>query len=194
MVVHHVGTDDAAVIERSWRDPEAFAALYDRHAAVLHRYAARRLGAAVADDIVAETFLAAFRRRRRYDLSRTDARPWLYGIAANLIRRHRRTEVRMFRTLARTGADPAIEGHADRVDSEVSAAAVHRELAAALAGMAAGDRDVLLLVAWAGLRYEEVALALNIPVGTVRSRLSRARVKARTALGGRNPVSVQEES
>ena len=77
--------DDAALIERSWHDPEAFAGLYDRHAAPLHRYAARRLGVGAADDIVADTFLDAFRKRRRYDLSVSDARPWLYGIAANLI-------------------------------------------------------------------------------------------------------------
>jgi hypothetical protein len=68
-------TEDAALIKRSWRDPEAFAALYDRHAALLHRYVTRRLGDGAADDIVADTFLGAFRRRHRYDLSVSDARP-----------------------------------------------------------------------------------------------------------------------
>jgi RNA polymerase sigma factor (sigma-70 family) len=191
--------DDAALIERSWRDPEAFAGLYDRHAAVLHRYVARRLGDGAADDIVADTFLDAFRKRHRYDLSVNDARPWLYGIAANLIGKHGRAEVRMLRAYARTGADPVLAGaftasQADEADSRVSSAAVRRELAAALAALPAGDRDVLLMVAWADLSYAEVAAALRIPVGTVRSRLHRARTRIRAALGGYDPTSVHEES
>ena len=185
--------DDAALIERSWYEPEAFAALYDRHAVPIHRFAGRRLGDQMADDVVGETFLAAFRRRNRYDLRRADARPWLYGIAANVIGKHRRAEVRMLRAFARTGADPVADGHADRVDSQVCAAAVQRDLAAALAGLSAGDRDVLLLIAWADLSYEETAAALGIPVGTVRSRLHRARRKVREALGGQDPTSSNQE-
>jgi RNA polymerase sigma-70 factor (ECF subfamily) len=185
--------DDAALIERSWHEPEAFAALYDRHAGLIHRFAGRRLGDQAADDVVAETFLAAFRRRTRYDLRRADARPWLYGIAANVIGKHRRAEVRMLRAFARTGADPVAAGHSDRVDSQVCAAAVQRDLAAALAGLQAGDRDVLLLIAWADLSYEETAAALRIPVGTVRSRLNRARRKVREALGGQDPTSPDQE-
>jgi RNA polymerase sigma-70 factor (ECF subfamily) len=187
------------LIERSWRDPEAFAGLYDRHAPVLHRYVARRLGDGAADDIVADTFLDAFRKRHRYDLSVTDARPWLYGIAANLIGKHGRAEVRMLRAYARTGADPVLAGsftasQADEADSRVSSAAVRRELAAALAALPAGDRDVLLMVAWADLSYAEVAASLRIPVGTVRSRLHRARTRIRAALGGADPTSAREES
>ena len=185
--------DDAALIERSWHEPEAFAALYDRHAAPIHRFAGRRLGDQLADDVVGETFLAAFRRRKRYDLRRADARPWLYGIAANVIGKHRRAEVRMLRAFARTGADPVAAGHADLVDSRVCAAAVQRDLAAALAGLSAGDRDVLLLIAWADLSYQETAAALSIPVGTVRSRLNRARRKVREALGGQDPTSSNQE-
>jgi RNA polymerase sigma factor (sigma-70 family) len=185
--------NDAAVIEQSWHEPEAFAELYDRHAAPIHRYVTRRLGDGAADDVVAETFLVAFRGRHRYNLGRSDARPWLYGIAANVIGKYRRAEVRMWRALARTGADSAAEGHADRVGDRVSAAAVQRGLAAALAGLAPGDRDVLLLIAWADLSYDEVAAALEIPVGTVRSRLNRARRKARETLGGQDPTSLREE-
>jgi RNA polymerase sigma factor (sigma-70 family) len=156
------------LIQWSWQEPETFAELYDRHAWPIHRYVSRRLGDAMADDIVADTFLAAFRRRQGYDLRRPDARPWLYGIAANLIGKHRRAEVRMLRPFARTGADPAVDGHADRIDNRVSAAAVQRDLADALAALSAGDRDVLLLIAWADLSYEETATALDIPLGTVR--------------------------
>jgi RNA polymerase sigma factor (sigma-70 family) len=184
---------DAAVIRRSRREPEAFALLYDRHAAAIHRYATRRLGDAPADDVVAECFLAAFRRRDRYDLSHADARPWLYGIAAREIGKHRRTEVRLLRALARTGTDPVAEGHADRSDSRVTAAALQRQLAAALAGLPDGDREVLLLIAWADLSYAEVAEALAIPVGTVASRLNRARKKTCAALAGQNPTLLPEE-
>jgi RNA polymerase sigma-70 factor (ECF subfamily) len=190
--------DDAALIERSLRDAEAFAGLYDRHAAPLHRYVARRLGDGAADDIVAETFLDAFRRRHKYDPARPDARPWLYGIAANLIGKHSRAEVRMLRAYSRTGADPVQAGHpasdeTARADSRLSARAAQRDLAAALAALRAGDREVLLLVAWADLSYPEVAAALRIPVGTVRSRLHRARTQVRDALGGYDPTSLHEE-
>jgi DNA-directed RNA polymerase specialized sigma24 family protein len=148
--------DDAALIERSRDDPEAFAVVYDRHAALLHRYVARRLGDAAADDVVADTFLDAFRGRHRYDLSVGDARPWLYGIAANLIGKRSRAEVRMLRAYARSGADPVLNtayatGYADVIaeaDSRIASAALRRKLATALAGLPAGDRDVLLMVAW----------------------------------------------
>ncbi|ROQ69861.1 sigma-70-like protein [Streptomyces sp. 840.1] len=77
--------DDAAVVSQSLEQPETFALLYDRYAADIHRYAARRLGEGAADDITADTFLIAFRARARFDTGRESARPWLYGIAANLI-------------------------------------------------------------------------------------------------------------
>jgi RNA polymerase sigma factor (sigma-70 family) len=187
------GIDDAGVILLSRHDPQAFALLYDRHAVAIHRYVARRLGDTATDDVVAECFLAAFGHRDRYDLSRGDARPWLYGIAAHVIGKQHRTEVRLLRALARTGADPVAEGHADRIDDRVAAATVRRQLAAALAGLSAGDREVLLLVAWADLTYAEVAQALAIPIGTVRSRLNRARRRARAALGGTDPTLLPEE-
>jgi RNA polymerase sigma factor (sigma-70 family) len=185
--------DDAAVIRQSWHEPEAFAALYDRHAAAMHRFVTRRLGAAAADDVVAECFLAAFLHRDRYDLDRADARPWLYGIAANIIGKHRRAEVRLLHALARTGADPVTVNHADQIESRVAASAAHRALAAALASLSPGDREVLLLIAWADLSYDEIAQAMSIPVGTVRSRLNRARRKTREALGGHDPTLWPEE-
>ncbi|MFI6940768.1 RNA polymerase sigma factor [Streptomyces sp. NPDC050418] len=184
---------DAAVIRRSLAQPEVFAELYDRYAPDIHRYAARRLGDGHADDLTAETFLAAFRTRSRYDLGRENARPWLYGIAANLIGKQRRTEVRGLRALARTGTDPVAESWVERADSRVVAQSAHGPLAGALAGLSAGDRHVLLLVAWADLTYPEVAEALGIPLGTVRSRLNRARRKVRSALGA-DPAFVVDAS
>jgi len=175
--------DDATVIARSLDDPEQFAVVFRRHAPDIHRYVVRRLGPGAADDVVAETFLTAFRFRSRYRSDRADARPWLYGIATNLIGRHRRAEVRQYRALARTGLDPVTESFADRADARVSAGTESRRLAAALAGLPAGHRNALLLVAWGDLSYEEAAVALGVPVGTVRSRLSRARARLRQALG-----------
>jgi RNA polymerase sigma-70 factor (ECF subfamily) len=174
---------DAEIVGRSLTEPELFAQLYDRYAADIHRYVQRRLGAGAADDITAETFLIAFRTRARYDTDRSHARPWLYGIAANLVGKQRRTEVRALRALARTGYDPVAESWSERADDRVTAQSAHAPLAGALAGLSAGDRHVLLLVAWADLTYPEVAEALGIPVGTVRSRLNRARRKVRSALG-----------
>lgn len=178
--------DDAAVIERSWHEPARFAAIFDRHAPHIHRYVSRRLGPDAADDVVADVFLIAFGARRRYDVTRADARPWLYGIATNLVGRHRRAEVRRWRlSVVTPDAITPVESRcpADRVADGVTAQAARAELAAALAGLTADERDVLLLVAWEGLAYEEVAAALRTPVGTVRSRLHRARRKVRDALG-----------
>ena len=174
---------DAEIIGRSRHEPEHFAVLFRRHAPEIQRYVVRRLGADAAEDVVAETFLIAFRQRERYDLSRADARPWLYGIATNLVGRHRRSEIRAYRALVRTGCDPVTEPFTDQVDAAVSAASTSRRLAAALARLAAGQRDALLLVAWGGLTYEQAALSLGVPVGTVRSRINRARRTLQQELG-----------
>ncbi len=184
---------DAELIERSWGEPEAFAVLFDPHAADIHHYAARRLGTGAADDLVAETFLAAFRRRMSYDTTRSQARPWLYGIATTLIARQCRSEQRLYRALGRTGVDAVPEPIADVVVRRVAAQQQQRLLAAALAGLSPADRDVLLLVAWGGLSYEEVADALRVPVGTVRSRLHRARRKLRRLLNDAERSTTTEE-
>ncbi|MFI6908740.1 RNA polymerase sigma factor [Nonomuraea sp. NPDC050394] len=193
MIAEETGkADDAELIRRSEHDPEAFADLFTRHAPALRRYVARRLGPALADDIVSDTFLTAFRRRGRYDLSHPDARPWLYGIAARLVSRHRRVEIRFYRALVRSGVDEIAEPYAERVDDWV--AAQQAGLAEALMELSPGDREALLLVAWADMSYEDVARALDIPIGTVRSRLNRARTRTRQALGGSNPAMARKES
>jgi RNA polymerase sigma factor (sigma-70 family) len=174
--------DDAALIAQSLRAPERFGVLFDRHAPAIYRYITRRLGRDIADDLVAETFLAAFRQRGRYDRAHADARPWLYGIATRLIGRYRRDEVRFFRAIARTGVDPAAEPIADQVTNRVAAQAGSRELAAAIAALPAAYRDVLLLIA-SGLGYQETADALGVPVGTISSRLLRARQRVRALIG-----------
>jgi RNA polymerase sigma factor (sigma-70 family) len=163
-------------------DPEAFAGVFERHYRGVHRYLARRLGSDLADELAAEVFTVAFAKRRRYDRSHPDARPWLLGIATHLARHHWRREERELRAYARTGRDPAApaadEGAAGRADS----AAAGPALAAALAALPREERDVLLLYAWEELGYPEIATALQIAPGTVKSRLHRARRRVRHSL------------
>lgn len=181
------GDDDAAVIASSLQSPECFGIVFHRHAPAIYRYVTRRLGPEAAEDLVAETFLVAFRRRRRYDGAYPDARPWLYGIATRLIGRHRRDETRFLQAIARTGVDPAAEPLDGRIIDRVAAQAARPELAVALTRLSQGQRDVLLLVA-SGLSYPEAGLALGLPAGTVSSRLFKARRIVREALGGADPT------
>jgi RNA polymerase sigma factor (sigma-70 family) len=162
--------------------PDSFAAVFDQHFRDVHGYVARRLGRDVADDVASETFLTAYRLRARFDITKGDQRAWLYGIATNLMRRHRRSEVRAYRALLRVEPAHAVISHDNRVAEKVSAEHLRGALARALAKLSTGDRDVLLLIALAGLTYEQVAEALDISYGTVCSRLSRARRKVRAAL------------
>jgi len=188
--------DDAAVLARSVHEPDRFAAIYDRYFVEVYRYVSGRLGRDVADDLAAEAFLVAFRKRDRFDPARGSVRPWLYGIATNLIGQHRRKETRRYRALARAGGRALdAESHDDRIVDAVTAERLVGRLSAALVDLRRGDRDVLLLVAVSELSHQEISLALDIPYGTVGSRLNRARKKLRKALGGIDPtLDLEEES
>jgi RNA polymerase sigma factor (sigma-70 family) len=178
--VDHRGLDSDA-ISASAVTPADFAAIFDRHFDVVHAYLQRRVGRDLADELAAETFLIAFDKRARYDVSRPDARPWLFGIATNLLHRHRRDELRQLRAYARSATDPILDAF-DGVEARVDASSVRRELVDALTRVPAEELDALLLFAWADFSYTEIAEALAIPIGTVRSRLSRARARMRAAL------------
>lgn len=186
--------DQATAIGPSICDPEQFAILYRRHAPAIQRYVIRRIGRTAADDVVAETFLAAFRQRARYRHDGRDCLPWLYGIATNLIGRHWRAEVKQLRLLARTGVDPVTEPFTDRVDAAADADRTKARLGAALAGLPVRQRDALLLVTWAGLTYDQAAKAMGVPLGTVQSRVSRARRHLRKQLADLDPVDAEEGS
>lgn len=188
--------DDAELIAQSVLEPDRFAAIYDKYFAEVYRYVAGRLGRDIADDLAAETFLVAFRKRDRFDPVLGHVRPWLYGIATILVGQHRRKETRRYRALARTAgrALAPAENHDDLVVDAVTAKRLGRRLATAVADLGHGDRDVLLLVAISELSHQEIALALNIPYGTVGSRLNRARKKLRKALGGSDPRLDLEEA
>jgi RNA polymerase sigma-70 factor (ECF subfamily) len=183
---------DAELVEQARLAPERFTAVFDRHYRQIYAYAARRLGPDLAEDVASETFLIAFDRRHRYDSARAEVRPWLYGIASNLIARHGRAETRRYTALARAfGSQEGNQAgdHADAVAGRLDAMAVGGRLADALRRLPEPVRAVLLLVAWAGLNQQEAAAALDVPAGTVRSRLHRARQEMRQALGAEIEMS-----
>lgn len=183
--------DDHAAISDSLGRPEAFAPVFERHARELHRFLSRRVGE-LADDLLGELFLTAFAGRASYRAELDDARPWLYGIATNLVRRHHRAEQTRYRALARVPLAVVSPDDSGSAIASADASLVRPRLAAALAGLKDADRDVLLLLAWAQLDQAEVAVALGIPVGTVRSRLHRARRQLQPVLADLSPLASSE--
>ena len=171
---------DAAVIAASLEEPARFGEIFDRHATVLYRYLVRRLGPDEAEAMVGDTFRIAFERRHTYDVHRPLARPWLYGIATNLVAKHRRGEARRLRAVARLAADRvAAADFTDHITGELDAADVWPLVVDAVTNLPEPERDALVLHVWEGLSYEDVAHALDVPIGTVRSRLHRARERLR---------------
>lgn len=173
-------TTDAALISQSLAgDDEAFVELLHRHEAAVWGYLARRAGSGPAEDLVSEVWIAAFRARSTYDPAFAVARPWLFGIARNVLRRHWRTrpdeelEADMTSRPLRSDPWPA-------VDERLHGADALRE---ALAGLRPAEREVLLLVVWEELTVAEAARTVGIPAGTARYHLHRARMKLRGALG-----------
>ncbi len=174
------GESDAVVIAASLDDPGRFGALFDRHATVVFRYLVRRVGADDAEALLGEVFRVAFEKRATYDCERPNARPWLYGIATNLLARHRRSEARRIHATARLLARqrPA-EDPSDEIVTALDARELWPHVADAVGRLPEEERDALLLYVWEELGYEEIAAALGVPVGTVRSRLNRARLSLR---------------
>ena len=181
---------DGLAISRSLSAPEAFSAIFDRHFRTIYRYLLRRIGHDRAEDLASQTFTVAFQRRADYRLDVEDARPWLYGIATKLLANDRRAEQRRLEALDRLGS----EGRTDvaPIGAEVG---VESGLGRALARLDPDQRDVLLLHAWAGLSYEEIADSLGVALGTVGSRLSRARSSLRSELTSAGaPTGRREEA
>ncbi|MEO6866655.1 MAG: RNA polymerase sigma factor [Gaiellales bacterium] len=168
--------------------------LVDRHQRVLFGYLARRVGRDVAEDVTSETFTRAFAMRNRFDLERPDARPWLFGIATNLLRNHARSQVRQIRAYSRHGLDPSSTIDEPGLHARLDAGAQSPALAAALEALKPADRETLLMYAWNEMPYEDIADALDIPVGTVRSRLNRARRIVQEHLAGAEAAAESEEA
>jgi RNA polymerase sigma factor (sigma-70 family) len=189
--------DDATLMRAALTDPACFGALFDRHFTAIYRFCERRVGRSMAEDLAGETFRRAFEARHSYDLSRPSALPWLYRIALNLVRdalRARAAEDRAYARLhAQAGAgwpsenDQPARRAEDRADLAV--------LARLLLAEPQQDVEALFLHVWDGLSYLDVATALGVPVGTVRSRLSRLRHRLEQRLGilGSGSPSTQPE-
>jgi RNA polymerase sigma-70 factor (ECF subfamily) len=177
-------------------DREAFAFLFDRYADSVYNYCFRRSADwAAAEDIVSSVFVEAWRRRADLEITSESGRllPWLLGVATNLLRSRNRSASRLARALLRK-RHRTHSYEPDFADDAVARMADEQQMRAVLASVRSlpqAELDALALYALAGLSYEEVAAALGVPVGTVRSRLSRARAR----LGDRNPtVAAQRES
>jgi RNA polymerase sigma factor (sigma-70 family) len=176
---------DADELTASIEDPSRFSEIVRRHFAEIFRYLSRRAGSD-AEDLAAETFVIAFRRRSTYDLERSDARPWLYGIATNVLRHHRRSEMRQLTAYAKsqrlvghlTDVPGIEETVVEGLDNSISVA----RLASAFALLDDDHRDVLYLVGVAGLDYQQAADALGLRLGTLKSRVARARSSLRDLL------------
>jgi RNA polymerase sigma-70 factor (ECF subfamily) len=172
-------SNDAELLARSVEEPSLFAGLYERYGLAVRRYVARRIGSEAAEDVAAEVFVRAFGSRARFRAERETALPWLLGVANNVIADHRRLERRRLVALERLLADaPGLVEHGE--------AGLAPELVAALGRLPAADRDTLLLVVWGGLTQEEAAVALGVPVGTVSSRITRARKRLAVSLPARS--------
>lgn len=181
-------TTDAQAIGASLAGDEvAFVEVFDRHHDVLHRFIAARAGWSVAEDLTSEVFLVAYRRRAAYDQAVDDARPWLLGIALNVLRRHARGRHGLERLIRRLRPETPADTTGD-LDTRIDARADARRLNAALDALRAPERDAFLLMAWGDLTYEQIADTLGVPVGTVRSRISRARSRLQDRLGEHGPA------
>lgn len=173
---------DADVIAASLAEPAAFGAIFDRHASTILRYFGRRVEPAAAEGLLGEVFRIAFEQRASFDPSRASARPWLYGITANLVGRHRRSERRRLHAMARLAARQPTDQNdvvGEHAAGSLDAAEAWSRLAGTVDLLPAVEREALLLFAWENLSYDDIADALGVPVGTVRSRLNRARRRLR---------------
>lgn len=176
-----IAPESALVTRLRAGDPDAVAALFDRYADRVHQHC-RRLVAdrADAEDATAQTFLEVWRHRHRVREHEGSALPWLYGVATNVCRNQARGRRRHLRAVGRLSPDLAHPDHAEAVTDRVTGEQRARDVLDALARLPQRERDVVALVAWTGLTYEQAATALDVPVGTVRSRLSRARRRLAT--------------
>lgn len=171
---------DVECLALSLSQPTAFELIFERHFAAVHGYLHRRAGRDVADELTAETFALAFELRASCR-SKSSVLPWLYGIATNLLRRCWRAERTQLRAYGRSGVDRSVD-HQDEATSRIDSATLHTQLAKALEAMPRRHRNALLLYALADLSYEEVATALDVPVGTIRTWIHRARKVAQRVL------------
>lgn len=174
--------NDGAVFAQSVSEPQVFTIIFDRYYRSVYRYLSRRAGRTVADDLAAETFTRAFERRSAFEPTTARALPWLLGIALNLLAHDRRSAGRQLRALAALEEPDPFERIEDAATRRADARTARETLVQAVEQLDDQDREALLLYAWGELTYPEIAAVVGIPVGTVRSRLNRARRKIRQEL------------
>ena len=174
-----IGSEEQELVERlHGDDPGALAALFDRYADRIYNHCFRQLGSwSEAEDATSSVFLEVWRHRQRVRLHDGSALPWLYGVATNVCRNAGRSRRRYLRAVAQLPSPPLEPDHAERVTDRLGSEARMRAVLDGVRALPAREREVLALVVWAGLSYEQAAAALDVPVGTVRSRLSRARAR-----------------
>lgn len=166
---------------------ETFVAVFDQHHAEIHRFLQRRLGVEGADDLTSEVFLRAFRARSHFDDTRGSLRAWLFGIALNVSRERARATERRLRAYWSAALDPTVPVAQPPQVADVRSLPSADAVRAAVDRLPEVYREPLLLFTWEGLAYEEIATALGVPVGTIRSRLSRARQRLSEDLGASSP-------
>ncbi|MFE7130925.1 RNA polymerase sigma factor [Streptomyces sp. NPDC057638] len=161
-------------------DRAAFAEVFDQHARVVYAHAVRTTGDwALAEDVMSLTFLDAWRLRHKLTGEVRNVRAWLLGIATNVMRNTARAARRHRAAMSRLPPPEPLPDFADEVVGRIADERELRAAARALRRLKRGEREVFALVVWSGLGYAAAAEALGVPVGTVRSRLSRAREKLR---------------
>jgi RNA polymerase sigma-70 factor (ECF subfamily) len=177
---------DAEVIAASLEAPEEFAVVFERHFAPIWRYLVRRLSPSDADELAGEVFRIGFEQRRRFDPGHISALPWLYGIAAHLVLKHRRSAARGLRAMARYQGSGPVEPADDYADADarLDAAPLRAALVSALRSLSRQNRELVLLAAFGELSYQELAQATGLTLGTVKSRLSRSKAKLRERITG----------
>jgi RNA polymerase sigma-70 factor (ECF subfamily) len=172
---------DAQIIRSSLDEAVVFGEVFERHYGLVHRFLSVRVGEHTATELAAETFAIAFRNRAKYDLQRPNADPWLIGIAVNVARQEWRGRRRLGAALARLPRERADEPQSE-VPARLDALDEASRIRGALSDLSRDERDLMLLYACVGMSYAEIAEALELPIGTVRSRLHRARSKLKHRL------------
>lgn len=174
-----MSTDDASH-RASWSDPARFEAVFDQHHGDVWSFIARCAGRQVADDLAGQVFVVAFERRASFDPALGEVRGWLFGIARNLVRTRRRSDGRRIRAFARMANQRHQQPDESQHIVDADELRVEQRLVlAALQRLSEDDRELLVLAVWEGLSYTQIAAVIGVPIGTVRSRLSRARKRLR---------------
>lgn len=190
----HPAVHDGELIKRSLTKPDAFESVFNRHYPAVLRFCVGRVGYSEAPDVAADTFLRAFDRRHRFDVDQATSLPWLFGIAANVSRERIRKLSRGVRAVSRLGPPPMVSPFEAEAVERIDAGTRSQDLASALSKLTPDEYAVLALAALADFSYQDIADSLDVPIGTVRSRLARAKRRMRELLATDRPIEVADHA